>query len=141
MSKALENKTNLEMFISKALKKHESREENFDIEVKDYGLINFKRPSSNQLLKYLDEVSNCVGTGENARVDLIGITEASKDLVYNCCLFLQSSELREKLGIKDPLETPIIIFGIEETNRLAAEISDKAEGSKISVEVSEEIKN
>lgn len=146
---ASEKVLTLEDFRAKAIKKHNERKKVADIEVAGYGLIRFTRPSEEQLLSYMDNCAKAIvtakdeETGKNVVVDqdLALILEASKELVYSCCPFLQDNELREELGIKDPLDTPVSVFGINTTMEIAGMIADEFEGEKVEKEVKEEIKN
>ena len=140
-------KTDLEIFIAKAMKRKEESNKPFDLEIEGYGLVHFNKPSNNQLLNYMDKVSSAIvteGTGEEAKVisqDLVQMVEASKELVYLCCPTLQQTELQTALEIQDPMETSIEVFGIEKTLDIAAQISEKTKGYKLQEEVAEAIKN
>lgn len=139
--------TEFQAFIEKAMKRKEELSKPFELEIEGYGTVNFNRPTNNQLLSYMDKVSSAIvteGEGEEAKVisqDLIQMSEAAKELVYVCCPTLQSKELQEALGIQDPLETSIEVFGIKETMDIAGRISEKVDGAKLQKEVDEAIKN
>lgn len=139
--------TEFQDFINKAIKRKEEREKPFDLEVAGYGAVHFNMPTNNQLLEYMDKVSSAIkteGEGETTRVieqDFIQMTEAAKELVYCCCPTLQSKELQEKMRIQDQLETAIEVFGINETIRIAGEISEKVDGAKLQEDVVEKVKN
>ncbi len=137
-----------EAFMEKALKRNEEINKVYEIEVKGYGIMNFNKPKHLQLLKYIDKSGNAVEfeNKENGEIkvisqDLFLIDEASRELVYFTCPFLQDKKLQEALGIIDPLQTPIEVFGIEETMDLAGKISKLAKGESLQEEVNEKIKN
>lgn len=138
------SKLTADLFIEKALRKQEERKKPFELEVGDYGLVSFNFPSTNQLLNYMDSATNAVTLDDKGTVisqDISLIVEASKELVYNCCPILKNSELQTQLEIQDPLDTPIIVFGIDEVTNIAGIIAEKAQGSKTQNEVVDKVKN
>ena len=141
-----ENKMNLDLFIQKSLKIAEERKKPFDLVVEGFeeGTISFNYPKNNQLLNYIDAAGRSAtvnATGDIDISDMGSLIEASKELVYSCCPYIQSKELHEKLGIEDPLEIPIIIFGMDQTMDIASNIADRAKGNKIFSETVEAVKN
>lgn len=138
------SKTNFDLFIEKSLKIVEYRKKPFELEVEEFGLISFIYPNTNSLLNYIDAAGRAVSvsaTGEAEMKDIGALIDASKELVFNCCPYLQSVELHEKLEIKDPLESAILIFGVDTTMSLASEIADRAKGNKTYSEISQKVKN
>lgn len=138
------SKLTADLFIEKALRKQEERKKPFELEVGDYGLVSFNYPNTNQLLNYMDDSAKAVtldSEGNLLSQEIAQIVEASKELVFNCCPILKNSELQAKLGIEDPLDTPIVVFGIDEVTNIAAKIAEKAQGSKVQNEVVQEVKN
>lgn len=137
-------KLTLEQFREKAMKKHKSRKMVAEIEVENYGKITFKRPKDSQMLTYLNETANSIQTDDAGNVigqDIVRLLDSSKELVYMSCPFLQDEKLKESLGIKDPLETPVELFGMKETMNIAKCIVEEFEGLQVDKEVDEEIKN
>lgn len=137
-----------ETFLGKAMKRQEEINKSFEIDVAGYGLIKFNHPKDSQLLKYLDGIGNAVETeeveeGKNKVVsqDLVLMDEASRELVYFCCPFLQDAKLHEALKTKDFLKVPTMVFGISETMRIAGEIAERANGEKIQKDINDKIKN
>ena len=139
--------TEFQAFIEKAMKRKEELNKPFDIEVLGYGKVIFNKPSNNQLIEYMDKVGQATKTaGEGEERAVVGqdfrlMVEAAKELVYVCCPTLQSKELQEALGIQDPMETSVEVFGVNETLQIAIKISEKADGAKIQEEMNETIKN
>ncbi|MGB6129670.1 MAG: hypothetical protein WBG30_13075 [Psychrilyobacter sp.] len=134
----------LEHFIKKAMEIESKREKLFLIDTGDFGEIEFKRPTTKEMLNYIDGTSNSVQTdsdGEVVSQDTEGILDASKELVYQCCSYMQSTELRESFDIENPLDTPVKIFGINKTNEIARKIMEKVNGNNSIKKATEEIKN
>ena len=135
---------NLEDFIRKAKEKEAKKEKIFLIEVEEYGELEFRRPTMNEILNYTDANSGAFTFDEDGNVlsqSVSTMLEASRELVYQCCSFLQSQELRESLEIEDPLDTPARLFGIGEKNRIAETIAGRVNNIKVQKKVTEEIKN
>ena len=139
--------TEFQAFIEKAMKRKEELNKPFEIDVKTYGKMTFNRPTNNQLIEYMDKVGQATKTaGEGEEREVVGqdfrlMVESAKELVYVCCPDLQSKELQEKMGIQDPMETPLEVFGINETLQVAIEISNRADGAKIQEEMDSTVKN
>lgn len=144
MSTAKENKLNLDLFIQKAIKISEERKKPFELEIEDFGAINFNYPKQNQLLNYMDSSVKGVTVDSNGVLlsqDFGLLVEAAKEFVYACCPYLQSDELHKALDLKDPFDAPIIIFGLDKTMEIASQIAEIAQGKKIIEKVVEEVKN
>lgn len=139
-----DTKLTLDSFRKKAIEKHKNRKKVAYIEVEGFGQVQFERPSNDQILKYMTGIGNSIKTnadGEVLKQDLNAMADYSKEIVYLNCKFLQDKELREVYEIKDPLETPLEVFGIQETINIASEMGDAFEGEKIQNDVDESIKN
>ncbi|QEK12578.1 hypothetical protein FQB35_09705 [Crassaminicella thermophila] len=137
-------KLTLDDFRKKALQREKAKKLFTFIDVEDFGEIRFERPTNNEILRYMNECARAVKTDEKGKVieqDLTIMFEASKELVYTCCEFLQDRELREELEIKDPLDVVSKIFGINGTIEIASQIIEEFEGRKLAEEVVEDIKN
>lgn len=134
----------LEHFIKRAKEIESKREKLFLIDTGDFGELEFKRPTTKEMLNYIDGTSNSVQTDSEDNVlsqDTEGILDASKELVYQCCSYMQSQDLRESFEIENPLDTPVKIFGINKTNEIAQEIMKKVNGNNAIKKATEEIKN
>ena len=143
MKKKLE-RLSLEHFIKKAMEIESKREKLFLIDTGDFGELEFKRPTTKEMLNYIDGTSNSVQTdGEDNVIsqDTGGILDASKELVYQCCSYMQSQDLRESFEIENPLDTPVKIFGINKTNEIARKIMAKVNGNDLIKKATEKIKN
>lgn len=139
-----ETKLTLEDFRNRALQRERDKKLFVFLEVEGFGEVKFSRPKENEILTYMDECAKAVKTDEEGNAisqDLRMIFEASKSLVYFSCDFLQDKELRESLGIKDPLDAPFKVFGINETISLAGEIMAEFEGGNIVEEIDDLVKN
>ncbi|MCB2310652.1 hypothetical protein LGL55_05885 [Clostridium tagluense] len=124
-------KLTLEDFITKATEKKSSRKLVTEIEVEGYGNITFTRPSENQLLTYATKNSRAIRTKQNEKeerevveMNFEILLEASKDLIYNSCSFLQNTELQKAMGSIDPLDVVTSVFSITDAIELATKIND-----------------
>ncbi|WP_099192224.1 hypothetical protein [Tepidibacter mesophilus] len=134
----------LEVFRKKAIEKEQQRIKFTDIEVDGFGLVRFNRPTDNQLIEYSNRISNAFKFNKKGEVlgqDLTEIYEANKELVYITCEFLQDKKLRESLEIKDPMDMPFKVFGIDETQNLADKIDKAFSSESVKEKVEEEVKN
>lgn len=121
-------KLTLEDFIAKAENKYTNRKKSIDIYLESFeGEITFNRPADNELLKYLNDVAKAI------KIDKLGnvleqnmqiMLEAAKELVFNACEYLHSSELQKSLEVVDPTDITLKVFGIEKTMEIAEEIAD-----------------
>ncbi|KYH35831.1 hypothetical protein CLTEP_02240 [Clostridium tepidiprofundi DSM 19306] len=137
-------KLTLDDFRKKALQREKAKKLFTFIDVDGFGEIRFERPTDNEILRYMNECARAVKVDEKGNVteqDLSITFEASKELVYVCCPFLQDRELREELDIKDPLDVVSKIFGINGTIEIASQIVEEFEGGKLTEQVVEDVKN
>lgn len=134
------NKVTLDEFIAKATKRYQDRKTNMEIDVEGIGTLTFTRPSENKLLKYMSEVASAVVTdkdGNQVSQDLNMMVNASKNLIYATCSFLNNTELQKSLEVVDPLDIVTKVFGVTK----AIEISGKISTEFIDAEIQSKIKN
>ena len=136
----------LQDFLNKVREKEENKLKLIEIEVENFGKIEFMRPKTQDLLKCMSETaeSNTViktEEGNLEKTDIKGILDAAKELVYNSCSLLQSKEIRDQYSNLHPYDIPVEIFGITETISIAAEIMEKFSGSKEVEKLENDIKN
>lgn len=140
INKKEENKTELKKlslneFINKALEKDANKKKEEDIDIPEYGLVTFTRPTDEDSLEYLNASANAVkidSEGTIQSTDLIFMNEAAKSFIYSSCPFLQNTELQEALNIKDPLDTPAKVFGSNNLINIANIIKQKfGDGTKV----------
>ena len=125
----------LQTFLAKARAKEEKKLLITEIEVKDFGMVEFVRPKDEEMMKYMTSVTNA------NKEDIKIMSDISKEFVYLCCPILQKTEIQREFDIKMPFETPIVLFGFMETMNLAGEIFTKFNGIEVVEEVEETIKN
>lgn len=125
----------LQTFLEKAREKEEKKIRVAEIEVKDFGLVEFIRPKDKQMMKYMTNITN------SNKDDMQIMTDIAKEFVYLSCPILQNKELQEEFNVKMPFETPVALFGFMETMNLANEIFKKFNGIKVFEETEAEIKN
>ncbi|MBO0575098.1 hypothetical protein EXQ42_09475 [Clostridium botulinum] len=134
MSKA--KKITLEDFIKKATDKYNNRKKVVDIEVENFGLLTFKRPSDSDLLEFKNTLANSVKMSKDESIDKLNygqMLNASKELVYNTCEVLHSDELMKELECGEPFDIPVKIFGIDGTIQLAQKVNEEFEDSNAEV--------
>ncbi|MBN3398156.1 hypothetical protein CF074_10790 [Clostridium botulinum] len=132
MSKA--KKITLEDFIKKATDKYNNRKKVVDIEVENFGLLTFKRPSDADLLEFKNTLANSIKMSKDESIDKLDygqMLNASKELIYNSCEFLHSNELMQDLECGEPCDIPIKVFGIDGTIQLAQKINEAFEDSNV----------
>lgn len=141
MDKEKIKKVTLNDFIKKAVDKQSNKKMEADIPILDYGEITFKRPTNDQMLEYMNISMNAVKMDKDRNVistDYASLNEAAKQFIYFTCPFLQNQELQDSLGVKDPFDTPVEAFGIENIAGIATQIQNEFRDKK---RVKEEIKN
>ncbi|NCI22164.1 hypothetical protein EJM73_19490 [Clostridium botulinum] len=132
MSKA--KKITLEDFIKKATDKYNNRKKVVDIEVENFGLLTFKRPSDADLLEFKNTLANSIKMSKDESIDKLDygqMLNASKELIYNSCEFLHSNELMQDLECGEPFDLPVKVFGIDGTIQLAQKINEAFEDSNV----------
>lgn len=130
MSKEILKKATLQDFLAKKVKKEEGKNSTIDIYVTSMDrTITLKKPSDDRLYDY----ANSVGSMQDIRV----VIEANKQLIYDCCQELRSTELHEALGIKDPYDVMNELFEITDIKEIMNKFN-KFIGNK---NINEEIKN
>lgn len=137
-------KITLEDFIKKATQKYQNRKNSMDIEVENIGILTFNRPTENELLLYMNRVSSAVVSDAKGNVvsqDLNIMMDASKDLIYSTCSFLQNTELQKSLDVVDPLDVVIKVFGITKVIDIASQIGSEFMDEETKKKVETAIKN
>lgn len=126
----IQKKATLQDFLEKKIKKEEKKNSTVAIYVKSMDrTITLKMPSEERLYTYANDLGD--------REDLKVIMDANRKLIYDCCPDLQSTELHEALDIKDPYDTPKVLFDVNEVKEIMNEFN-KFIGDK---NVDEDIKN
>lgn len=149
----------LEEIIEKLTEKEEKKIKVTQVEVPEFGLIEFIRPKDDKILEYITEITkgvtfedddNVEDTTENENkindkklknIDLKQTLEASSKFVYQCCPLLQKKEIRDMYKGAIPYEIPGQIFGMNTTIELASKLIDIFEGKKATAETLETVKN
>ncbi|MGL5229557.1 MAG: hypothetical protein ACRC8F_01915 [Cetobacterium sp.] len=147
----------LEDFLNKFAENEEKKVKITHIDVPNYGLIEFVRPREGVILDFLNEISKGVEVTqdksssvdenninqikESTKADLKILLEAAQKFVYLCCPMLQAKEVRDKFKSITPYEIPTAVFGYNQTQDLANELSDIFDGTATRKKVEEEIKN
>lgn len=140
MNKKEENKNelkklSLDEFINKVLEKDANKKKEEEIDIPEYGLVTFTRPTDDRSLEYLNASANAVKIDREGTIqstDLIFMNEAAKQFIYFSCPYLQNTDLQEALNIKDPLDTPAKVFGANNLIDIANLIKQKfGDGTKV----------
>jgi len=140
MNKKEENKNelkklSLDEFINKVLEKDANKKKEEEINIPEYGLVTFTRPTDDRSLEYLNASANAVKIDREGTIqstDLIFMNEAAKQFIYFSCPYLQNTDLQEALNIKDPLDTPAKVFGANNLIDIANLIKQKfGDGTKV----------
>lgn len=145
--KEKKKKLDLTMFLKKVLEAEMKRVKVLEIEVENFGVIEFIRPKEGILLNYLASIIKSSKVKKNSEdievkeIDFKELLNASSEFIYNCCTLLQSKEVRNQYSDRDPYEIPGIIFGTNETIRLAGELNEAFGRGKIVELIHNEIKN
>ncbi|WP_163468468.1 hypothetical protein [Fusobacterium sp. IOR10] len=126
------------------------------IDIKNYGYLEFMKPKTEDLFKYLEIVANSneIIDGKDIEEPKDGKTEepkdknkekeaqkidiknlshvikASSELMYNCSSFLKSKELRNIYPGIHNFDIPTEIFGWDQVIDIASQIMEKFGGSK-----------
>lgn len=143
MSKKADQRITLNDFIAKRVKKYNSVPETVDIEF-DGDLIPFNRPTEEQVLKYIDEISKAVkvdAQGNYLGQDSQLMFEASRDFVFVSCKYMQDKTLQAEFSVSEPTDVVSKVFGIEGTIEMATKIKEAFDLNKIYDEVASEVKN
>jgi hypothetical protein len=125
----------LQTFLEKARVKENNKLKVTEIEVKEFGLLEFARPKDSDMMKFMTKIT----TGNKENIE--ELTNISKEFVYLSCPMLQKKEVQDEFKIQMPFETPIVLFGFMETIKLANEIFSEFNGIEVVEEVEEEVKN
>lgn len=138
-NKKQNTKITLEEFIAKATAKHNNKKMFVDLYIdEEFGQVTFKRPSNNDILQYINNVSKSISFDKEGNMigqDTVLMFEASKELVYISCSYLQNKELHNMLGVTDPLDVVAEVFGVQNTIDLATKIKDAFDGESIRDEI------
>ncbi|KOM97273.1 hypothetical protein EXM36_17205 [Clostridium botulinum] len=129
-----DKKITLEDFIKKATEKYNKRKKVVDIEVENFGILTFTRPSDSDLLEFKNTLANSIKMSKDESIDKLDygqMLNASKELIYNSCEFLHSNELMQDLECGEPFDIPIKVFGIDGTIQLAQKINEAFEDSNV----------
>ena len=143
----------LEDFLNKFAENEEKKVKITHIDVPNYGLIEFVRPREGVILDFLNEISrgvevtqdksssvdenNIKQVKESTKADLKILLEAAQKFVYLCCPMLQAKEVRDKFKSITPYEIPTAVFGYNQTQYLANELSDIFDGTATRKKVEE----
>ena len=134
-NKAELKKLSLDEFINKVLEKDANKKKEEEIDIPEYGLVTFTRPTDDRSLEYLNASANAVKIDREGTIqstDLIFMNEAAKTFIYFSCPYLQNTDLQEALNIKDPLDTPAKVFGSNNLIDIANIIKQKfGDGTKV----------
>lgn len=125
----------LQTFIQKAREKENKKLKIAEIEIKDFGMVEFTRPTDVQIMNFMTKITN------GNKDDMKEMTDISKEFVYMSCPMLQNKELQDEFDIKLPFETPVTLFGFMETIFLANKIMEKFNGNLVIEDTDEIIKN
>lgn len=132
-------------FINKIKAKEEKKVKLVNLEVKDFGEIEFVRPREGVILEYLEKIVNCgkfnIEKNEMENIDFTQLTEASSEFVYMCCPMIQSKEVREMYKGYEPIVIPRLIFGTDEMLEIAEKLENAFQGSKTREKIDKQIKN
>lgn len=144
MNKNIENKKEtkeelkeltLDDFINKAVERNNNKKDEQKIEISGYGLVNFKAPTADQKLEYMNASANAVKIDREGSIigtDLIILNESAKRFIYFTCPYLKNPELQEVLEIKDPLDVVTKVFGVENLIDIATKIQNAfGDGNKV----------
>lgn len=148
----------LEEIIEKLTEKEEKKIKVTQVEVQEFGLIEFIRPKDDKIIEYVADIAKAVEQEEEIsnisedetteknlkkikKIDLKQLLEASSKFVYQCCPLLQKKEIRDMYKGAIPYEIPGQIFGMNETIELASKLIDIFEGKKATTETIETVKN
>lgn len=140
-------KLNISQFLEKAIENEMKRVKITEIEVENFGLIEFIRPKEGTILKYL---SNAIRTtkvikNENdievEKIDMEELSDLASEFVYQCCPLLQAKEIRNQYSSNEPYDIPSLIFGTTETLTLAGKLVDIFNGVKVKEKIDETVKN
>ncbi len=133
------NKITFDEFVTKAQAKKSNKKLVADIYIdEEFGSVTFNRPTNNQILEYINGISNAVTVDKEGNAvgqDFAKMFEASKEIVYATCPFLQKKELHEALEIVDPFDSVEEVFGIQITIEIAEKLISEFDGTNIKDEV------
>jgi hypothetical protein len=130
----------LQTFIEKARAKENRKIKTAQIEVEDFGVVEFIRPKDETILDFMDTAMKMLEEDE-LKGDIKEFVKESSRFVYLCCPDLQKKEVREELGGDDPFQTAASLFGFTTVMTLAAELFTKFGGVGTHEETSEAVKN
>jgi hypothetical protein len=135
MGKKSTSKITFDEFVAKATAKKNNKKLVTDIYVDDeFGKVTFSRPSNNDILQYINNVSKSLifdKEGNMTGQDTVLMFEASRELVYATCPYLQNKELHQALDIVDPFDVVAEVFGVQNTIDLATRVKDTFDGDYI----------
>lgn len=137
-------KLSLKTFIEKAIEHEMKRVKIVEIEVENFGLIEFIRPKEGVLINYLSDAlkaSNTDKTSGKVETDIKHLLNTASELVYNCCPLLQAKEVRKQYPDREPYDIPAILFGITETIDLAGKLNDVFSMGGTLQAIADEVKN
>lgn len=139
----------LEQIIEKLNKKEEKKVKITQIEVEEYGLMEFTRPHDNDILQYFSDITKAIELDDTEeikdkkvkKIDFGKMLDTSSEFVYKCCPMLQKKEIRDMYPKISFYEIPIQVFGMNETIEIAGKLNEIFEGSNKLEKTQEEIKN
>ncbi len=135
----------LQTFIEKARTKEQKKIKVTELEVEDFGMVGFVRPSDETILEFMDTALKMMDENDDGEMKLEGdikefVKESSK-FVYLCCPDLQKKEVRDEFGGNDPFQSAASLFGFTTVMPLAAQLFAKFGGMQTQEEISEAVKN
>lgn len=147
MSKKDKKSLDIASFLEKVIENEVKRVKIVQLEVANYGLIEFVRPKEGVLLNYITNMvkSSKMKVDENGMefkdINMEEFLKAGSEFVYSCCPLLQAKEVRDKYSNNDPYDIPGIVFGSDATLDLAKELNEIFKGKKVKEKIEETIKN
>ncbi|MGL5655908.1 MAG: hypothetical protein ACRCXY_03595 [Fusobacteriaceae bacterium] len=147
MAKKDKKSLDISSFLEKVIENEVKRVKIIQLEVANYGLIEFVRPKEGVMLNYITNMvkSSKMKVDENGMefkdINMEEFLKAGSEFVYSCCPLLQSKEVRDKYSNNDPYDIPGIVFGSDVTLDLAKELNEVFKGKKVKEKVEETIKN
>lgn len=139
-----QTKITLDDFIKKVTQKYQNRKNSMDIDAENIGVLTFSRPSENMLLGYMNRVGSAVVSDKDGNVisqDLNVMLEASKELIYSTCSFLNNDELQKSLDVVDPLDIVTKVFGITKAIDIAGQIASEFMDEETQKKIEKAVKN
>ncbi|EKQ51395.1 MULTISPECIES: hypothetical protein [unclassified Clostridium] len=110
------NEMSFEDFLNKSIDRSGKQKNEEKIDIPGWGSVPFRRPNNDQILDYLNAQGNAIKFNKDGLImgtDLKSLSESAAEFIYFTCPYLQNTSLQEAHEVKDPLDTAIKIFGVE----------------------------